>query len=117
MVLTFMTGGQIVYGLGFLEKYPDYQYLDSSDNWVEIDRQLICDKSIPEDKWRINYKNDTSYHNWVDPAKLDLTCTDDKTIGLIGSVYFLGFGISAAFLPLLSDKIGRKWPYIICLVV
>ena len=27
LVLAFMTGGQIVYGLGFLEKYPDYQRL------------------------------------------------------------------------------------------
>ena len=27
LILGFMTGGEIVYGLAFLEKYPDYECL------------------------------------------------------------------------------------------
>ena len=33
----------------------------------------ICDNKIPTDKWRIDYTDSGSYHNWVQADKLDLT--------------------------------------------
>ena len=44
----------------------------------------------------------------MDPNKLDLTCQDNKKIGVIGSIYFTGFAISCAIIPRIADKIGRR---------
>jgi MFS family permease len=54
-----------------------------------------------------------TFHNWVDPEVLNLTCVDTKIIGLIGSAYFLGFAISSSIIPPISKQIGRKWPYLL----
>ena len=35
----------------------------------------------------------------------------------MGSAYFLGFAISAGITPAISDKYGRKTPYILSLVM
>ena len=42
---------------------------------------------------------------------------DTKIIGLIGSMYFAGFAISCLIVPPLSDKHGRKKPYVLSLTV
>jgi len=67
--------------------------------------------------WRINYNSPKSYHNFVDPDKFDLTCTDRSILGLLGSAYFGGFAISSTILPRLSDKHGRKIPYVCSLII
>lgn len=54
-----------------------------------------------------------SYHNWVDPSKLDLTCKEPSIIGLMGSMYFLAWAIFSMITPYLSDRFGRKWPLFI----
>lgn len=72
---------------------------------------------MAQDDWRIDYSNSTSYHNWVDPSRLDLTCTNKSVIGLIGSAYFLGYAIAALFIPAISDKVGRKWPLMVSLLI
>ena len=56
--------------------------------------------------YSINYTNDTSLHNWVE--QLDLVCVSNTNIGLLGSMYFAGWSCSLLFVPLLSDKFGRK---------
>lgn len=72
--------------------------------------------NLPRDRWRIDYQSPNSFRNWVDPDKLDLTCTDSSLIGLMGSAYFLGFAISSGIVPRISDIMGRKWPYISSLI-
>ena len=37
LLLNFTTGGQIMYGLQFLEDYPDYECLENG-KWGECDR-------------------------------------------------------------------------------
>ena len=92
--------------------------------WVNCDRKHICTDNVPKDEWRINYDSENSYHNWVDPDKLDLTCVDKNVIGLLGSAYFLGFAISSGITPNLADKYGRKtvfvptvWVNILCFII
>lgn len=46
-----------------------------------------------------------SFDNWV--GKLDLACASSSEIGLIMSAYFMGWITTLAFLPRLSDLIGR----------
>ena len=59
---------------------------------------------------RIDYSMPGSFHNWVDPNKLDLTCVDRKLQGSMGSMFFLGFAISCAIVPYIADLYGRKKP-------
>ena len=53
LILAFMSGGQILYGLTFLvEIYPEYQcqveHKDySSVNWESCTRKHICDDKVP----------------------------------------------------------------------
>eukprot|EP00356_Strombidium_inclinatum_P005349 CAMPEP_0170484492 /NCGR_PEP_ID=MMETSP0208-20121228/3949_1 /TAXON_ID=197538 /ORGANISM="Strombidium inclinatum, Strain S3" /LENGTH=140 /DNA_ID=CAMNT_0010757833 /DNA_START=90 /DNA_END=512 /DNA_ORIENTATION=- len=109
IILSYMTGGQLIHGLPYLEVYPDYE-CKVGDQWEPCDRQTdICDAELPSDEWRIDYTSKSSYRNWVDPDKLDLTCTSKLDISLIASGYFLGFAVSSAIIPILSDKFGRKY--------
>ena len=48
---------------------------------------------------------------------MNLTCADKNQIGLLGSMYFLGFGLSSAIVPRIADKFGRKKPYVISLTI
>ena len=68
---------------------------------------------MPRDHWR-PVKDDEEYiNNWVE--KWDMLCEPKWKIGLLGALAFLGVLISTAFVPVLSDKIGRKVIYIITL--
>ena len=101
----------MIYGLNFLELLPQYQCLSDDGAWTSCDKEQICGGSLTYEKdWRIDYSSDLSYHNWVDPSRLDLTCVDKKVIGLIGSMYFLSWSLFSIVTPMLSDRFGRKWP-------
>ena len=82
--------------------------------WEKCERETICENHIAASDWKIDYEKPGNYRNWVDPAKLDLTCKDSYQIGLIGSSYFIGFAVSALFVPVLADKYGRKHLYMGC---
>lgn len=113
--MAFCSNGFIVYGLTILNSYPAYQQLDDNKTWVYVSREEICSQNMPENSWKIDYDNDTSLHNWVD--KLDLTCTSKNLIGSIGSSYFIGFAISSVVTPIISDRIGRKKPIFISMLL
>lgn len=117
LILAFMTGGQIVYGLQFLEDYPDYQ-CNTTGKWETCTREFICNNNLADSSWRIIIDED-NYKNWVDKDKLDLTCVAKELIGLMGSAYFLGFAISSGVTPYVADKFhyGRKKPYIASLLL
>lgn len=55
------------------------------------------------------YDNE-SLTNWV--QQYDLACVKSSKIGLIGSIYFLGWVISLIILPRVADNFGRKWIYL-----
>ncbi len=72
LILSYMTGGQLIHGLPYLEVYPQYECLRGGQ-WVTCDRQTeICDVDLPSDEWRIDYSSKSSYRNWVDPDKLGI---------------------------------------------
>lgn len=59
----------------------------------------------------IDYDNPLSLHNWIEDLSPDLTCIKQSftsPIGLLGSMQFVGWAISAAITPRLSDIYGRK---------
>ena len=54
----------------------------------------------------VDYSDRRSLHNWF--TQLNLVCEDDKTIGLVGSLGFLGWALTAIIVTPLADKYGRK---------
>lgn len=61
-------------------------------------------------------KDDEEYiDNWVE--KWDMLCEPKWKIGLLGAICFVGVLISTAFVPLLSDKFGRKVVFVSTLAV
>ena len=116
LILGFQTGVYIINGIEFLEAIPNhgegYLCLDSDKEWKQCSQKYICESKLRPQNWKIDYSAPNTFHNWVDPEVLNLTCVDTKIIGLVGSAYFLGFAISSSIIPPLSDRIGRKWPYI-----
>ena len=104
------------------EIYPQYECKTtheeySSVNWDPCTRKHICDDKVPSDMWRINYAHEETYKNWIDPDKLDLTCTNKHFVSFIGDFYFIGLSISSAVVPRLADTYGRKGPFIISMLI
>jgi len=122
LILSFLTKSWVMYGLPYLEKTPDYQCIkDANIGWVPCLAPEIC---IMKDRlakynteWRINYDSKESFHNWVDPNKLDLVCVQENIIALPAMMYFVGFAISSGVTGTLSDKLGRKWPFLISMII
>lgn len=70
---------------------------------------------MASDKWRIDYSSKESIHNWIE--HLDLTCTPETTIGLLGSIYFASFTFCNAIIPAMADRVGRKWPFFLSILI
>ena len=95
------TGSQIIFGVGFLLYYPHYECFDEDlGEWNSCHRRIdICNSDISDYNWRIDYTSDTSYKNFVDRDALNLTCTSKSLMGLFGTMFFVGFALSAGFVP------------------
>ena len=46
-----------------------------------------------------------------------MLCEPKYKVGLIGSMYFVGVVVSMTFVGYLADLIGRKWPFMVSLVL
>jgi len=114
LTLGLMTGSSIIFGVGYLIKYPEYD-CKVGGQWTACDREHICDNGIAKQDWRFNYEGEGSFINWVE--RMDLTCTDKAIVAMPGSVFFAGFCVSAAILPRLSDVYGRHLPFFLCILV
>jgi MFS family permease len=61
-------------------------------------------------------KDDEEYiNNWVE--KWDMLCEPKWKVGLLGAIAFIGVLFSTAFVPVISDKIGRKVVIVVTLGV
>lgn len=65
--------------------------------------------------YRINFNDNRSLHNWI--QQYDLMCASDKTIGNIGSSFFVGCFLGSFILPRAADVVGRKPMFILGLVI
>ena len=52
------------------------------------------------------WESNNTMSNWI--TSLNLECNQQSELGMIGSLYFLGFGIGAATLLGLADTKGRR---------
>ena len=47
---------------------------------------------------------------------LDLVCASRIELGTLGGVFFAGWALTAAVIPPLSDKFGRRKVTILCMI-
>lgn len=108
----------------FLELMPKYMCTRTPDGFIDNKDVFECipfakaDSKLPPFcndttilEHRINYTNPLSLHNWIVDLKPDLTCIEQgftSPIGLLGSMQFVGWALSAFITPRLSDIYGRK---------
>ena len=117
LISGFASGSFVLYSISFLEKAPRYLCYNSATAAydTECSAKSFCGTDT---KYIIDYDYYTSLHNWVE--QLDMTCTSSTKIGFIGSLYFLGWTISATIVPRMSDIYGRKLVYgisMLCLLL
>ena len=117
MILAYLTLKNcyhpFLFGLGFLTKpAKNFECLreqdDGSSQWVPCSKSQICAEQLDKDHWR-PVPDDEYIDNWVSPDKFDLLCQPKESIGLIGSMFFIGQVVTILILPPLSDFwLGRK---------
>lgn len=103
-----------LYNFAYLELVPRLMCSYNGDgNFVECsDPKDVCINGDlkPQNYWYEDFSDDFSFHNWM--TDLNLYCKSGFMIGLLGSVYFIGFAINGLLLKQ-SDYIGRKGVIII----
>ena len=64
----------------------------------------FCGK--PDVKAEIDWSHDNSLHNWIE--HLDMTCSTESDVGMLGALYFAGFLGTIGIAGRLGDLIGRR---------
>jgi MFS family permease len=117
-IYTFTTTGYVNYNLSYLELLPNKTadqkayncfYQDDPEKAVPCVNKDICHWPEGMVGWDVNWDEPDALHNWAAVDKLNLYCTDDYLVGLIGSMFFFGWMCSLLVIPRLADKFGRKW--------
>ena len=65
-------------------------------------------------------ENDSQYiDNWQNQTDQPILCESKARIGFLGACFFIGVIVSSTIVPVgfLSDIVGRRWPFILTLVV
>lgn len=98
-----------MYNLGYLIQPPTYMCkiggVWSTGGDCTIDNICAPDPSITD--YKIDFSEGSgSLHNWWE--KLDLLCMMEWERKFMGSIFFVGWCSTLLWVPLLSDKYGRK---------
>ena len=100
-----------LYGFSFMEKDPTYFCPKEGNLYVECSKTYLYDN--PDKPYVVNWESPTSIVNWSE--RLDLTRilfilfvdTNPTTIGLIGTLFFIGSLIGNLITTRISDFYGR----------
>ena len=71
---------------------------------------------MPKDHYR-PVKDDEYLDNWVSPDKFDLLCEPKYKIGMLGSMFMVGYAISCLVVPPIADAFGRKIVFLVVLLI
>lgn len=81
----------------------------ASMTWQHCEVKEICSMGLSKSSglYRPVETDEEYLDNWVD--KLDLLCRPKKELGFIGSCFFIGIISTMFWMPVLSDRIGRRY--------
>jgi hypothetical protein len=103
--------------MAFFELMPVFECSATKDsdtyiNWYECENSDFCENLrdpsnvSPIPASRLKPDQDTLLHNWV--SQFNLVCATKTTMGLFGSLFFMGVLVGSISIPRLSDVYGRK---------
>ena len=100
----------IWYGIPLYTKQPDYFCTWNGQAPEQADSVCVAENICASDprigSWSIDWSSKTSIHNWQ--QDFDMMCIPKVKIGLIGSVWFVGWVLTLPFIPRLADIYGRS---------
>jgi hypothetical protein len=109
-----MSGSFIQYNLAYFTLMPKLECIKNGA-WQPCDNKEICLELVtPQIEYRMDWENPFSLHNMIE--SLDLICASHREIGALGGVFFAGWALTAAVIPPLSDKHGRRKVTILCMI-
>jgi len=96
-----------IYGIGFLVQKPEYccTFSESGVSRDVCTQKNICRHDPRIQSWEIDWNSEKSLLNWH--QTLDLMCSPEWKVGLLGSIYFIGFAATLLWVPRLADMYGR----------
>ena len=115
IVLGMVCGAFILYSISYFTKVPPLLCQSyTSDAYTSCKKSVACDSSQTR-----NFKADPeavdTMTNWV--SQIDLYCTGDFEMSLIGSMFFVGTFTGSFILPRAADIYGRKPLFLIGLCI
>ena len=63
-----------------------------------------------------DWADDESLRNWVEQYD-GLACAAEGKKSLIGSTWFIGWVVSLIIVPRIADNFGRRWAYLVGMVM
>lgn len=104
-VLDAIISASVIYSLPFMELQPIYTCTSAeSPEPYECKAKDFCAKT--EVTPTIDWSHDNSLHNWNE--HLDMTCSNETSVGMIAALYFIGFVSTIGIAGRLSDTVGRR---------
>ena len=94
----------LIYNISLFEAYPAFQCLNSEGLWEACTKTKAC--SLEKSYWKPDFEQKNSFHNWIE--ELDLYCSPQAEVGLLGTMLFAGILTAMIFVIPLSDKYGRR---------
>ncbi|CAI2365007.1 unnamed protein product [Moneuplotes crassus] len=107
IMISFSFAELMVFASPFLELIPPMQCL-IENKWETCEKEQAC---APGAQYVLVEDDKYSLKNWV--TDLDLVCSPEWKIGLIGSAIFVGMFLGALVLSPISDTYGRRPVHII----
>jgi hypothetical protein len=102
----------LVQGIVFLEREPKQLKCFKYHKWMPCNKEEICRDGL---QFLIDKTEPEFLDNWV--QKFGMLCEPKSKVGLLGSIYFVGMLFGLAFVPTLSDKYGRRWPFLATMIL
>ena len=94
------------FAIGFFLQVPDYVCTYAAGMTQSCVPEEICADDSTIIDWQVDWTSDRSFNNWR--VKFDLTCAPEWKVAFPGMFFFVGWMLTALWLPPLSDIFGRK---------
>ena len=96
-----------IYEVGYLTQSPENYFCTNAEGVTySCTQKDICASDSTVVSFEADQNDSKFLYNWQ--QKLDLTCTKDWVVGMIGASLFIGWCTTLLWLPALADKYGRK---------
>ena len=97
------------YVIPFLTLIPNLNWtIDDGATWSTWNKEMICDKykNVPSNQFSYKMSTGNRLDNWI--SDFHLMWSSNVTLGLFGSLHFIGYVLGSIFIIRLGDVYGRK---------